>query len=224
MTWFDLIVIAVLALSTVFAVVRGGLKEVGTLVALAAAGGAAFAVMKPVQSAFGLSQSFITTALIGAVLAFFFFVALYIFLHIGLKRLTLEGRALTADRIGGGVFGLARGLALIGLGFLAYSYYLDESRRPKAVASALTLPIAEGAAAFFKSFAPEGTGLDEGVVAPVEAQANAAMEGYARGDRSALSEIVTTVTTVDGATAAQIQAADAGADPIAAAIEETAPE
>ena len=40
MTWFDLLIVAVIAASTAFAVIRGALKEVGTLAAL---GGAAAA-------------------------------------------------------------------------------------------------------------------------------------------------------------------------------------
>jgi membrane protein required for colicin V production len=210
MTWFDIVVIAVVGLSTAFAVVRGGLREVGTLVVLAAAGGAAVALVNPVQAAFGLKGSFLSMAAVGGVLAGAGFVILYFLLHAGLKRLPLAGRALTIDRVAGGVFGFARGLALIGLGFLAYSYYLDEARRPEAVASALTLPVANGLAAFFEGFAPQGSGLDAQAAAATPA--NAAADGYARQDRSALSEIVTTVTTTDGPQLGAVQPAGASDD------------
>jgi uncharacterized membrane protein required for colicin V production len=219
MTFFDLIVVAVLLASTAFAVIRGALREVGTLVVLAGAGGAGLALIGPVQSLAGLKGSFMTTAAIGCAIAAIAFVGLYVGLHFGLRRVRLKGRALQADRIGGGVFGFLRGLALVGLGFLAYSYYLDEARRPAAVRNALTLPMARSVAAFFESFAPEGTGLEaEPMARPEE---DAAALGYGRGDRAGLSELVSTVTTSDGPPRA---GAAAPTDPIADAVRELDPE
>lgn len=219
MTLFDLIVVSVILASTAFAVVRGALREIGTLVVLAGAGGAAFGLIKPAQAVAGLGDSFLATAAIGGAIALVAFIGLYLGLHVALTRVRLKGRALQADRIGGGVFGLARGLALVGLGFLAYSYYLDESRRPEAVRGAFTLPMAEGAADFFESFAPEGTGLEDG--AKVKAEDDAAALGYGRGDRAGLSELVSTVTTSDGPAASRPAPPD---DPIAAAVRELDPE
>lgn len=225
MTWFDLIIVAVIVASTAFAVIRGALREVGTLAVLAGAGAGGYFLLKPVQSLLGLGDSFMTTAAVGGALAFLGFVALYFLLHAGLQRLPLSGRALTADRIGGGVFGLARGLALIGLGFLAYSYYLDEARRPAAIANALTLPMAKTAAAFFESFAPAGGADLDGATPAPDPQENAAIEGYGRGDRTALAEIVSTVTTAENAQArAPSSAGPAGRDAIAAALTELEPE
>lgn len=221
MTLFDLIVVAVLLASTAFAVIRGGLREVGTLAVLGGAGSAALTLMKPVQAGLHLGSSFLTTLMVGAVIAAIAFVALYAGLHFGLKRVKLKGRALQADRIGGGVFGFVRGLALVGLGFLAYSYYLDESRRPQSVRNALTLPMAKSVAGFFESFAPEGTGLEAEPMA--KSEEDAASLGYGRGDRAGLSELVSTVTTSDGPAPAAKSDATAE-DPIAAAVKELDPE
>lgn len=219
MTLFDLIVVSVILASTAFAVIRGALKEIGTLAVLAGAGAAAFALLKPVQSLAGLGGSFLTTAAIGGAIATIAFIGLYLGLHFGLERVRLRGRALQADRIGGGLFGFARGLALVGLGFLAYSYYLDEARRPAAVQSALTLPMAKSVASFFESFAPKGTGLEAEPMAPPEE--DAAALGYGRRDRAGLSELVSTVTTSDGPARTEAARPD---DPIAAAVKELDPE
>jgi uncharacterized membrane protein required for colicin V production len=224
MTWFDLLIVAVILASTAFAVVRGALREVGTLVALGLSGAVGYLLLKPAQALFGLSESFLTTLAFGGALAFLSFVALYALLHIVLKHASLSGRAVQMDRIGGGVFGFARGLALIGLGFLAYSYYLDEARRPAAVNEALTLPIAKGAAAFFEGLAPSNAG-DLNGAKPKAAEDNAAADGYKRADRAALSEIVTTSTT--GGTRPEIlktPAAPRDGDAIAAALKELDPE
>lgn len=223
MTSFDLIVIAILALSIGFAVVRGALREVGTLAALVGAAAGAYFLIGPLQKTTGTADDFIATLAIGAGLLAVLFCGLYFGLHLGLRRVRLTGATARADRIGGGVFGFARGLVLIGLGFLAYSYYLAEDRWPEPVNKALTLPLAKGMAAFFEGFAPETTRLD---AAPSDAPAgtvnDAALQGYDRGERSALAEIVATVTTGDanrtnGANASQD-------DPIADILKDSDPE
>lgn len=205
MTSFDFLVIFVLALSIGFAVIRGALKEIGTLLVLAAAAVGGFALTKPVAAVFfGAKSSFLLTAGIGLGVGAALFVALYAGLHLALRRYPMTARAQQVDRIFGGLFGLARGLALVGLGFLAYAYYLDDERRPDAVAKALTLPLAKGMAQVFESLAPESTRLDHrSQTKPAQTggkkEANAARDGYARSDRTALSEIVATVTTNDTA-------------------------
>ncbi len=204
MTSFDFLVIFVLALSIGFAVIRGALKEIGTLLVLAAAAVGGFLLVKPFAAVFfGGKSSFLLTASIGLGLGGALFVALYVGLHMVLQRYPMTARAQQVDRIFGGVFGLLRGLVLVGLGFLAYAYYLDDERRPDAVAKAITLPLAKGMAAVFENLAPQSTRLDhrpekESDDAAVK-DANAARDGYARSDRTALSEMVATVTTSDGA-------------------------
>lgn len=205
MTSFDFLVIFVLALSVGFAVIRGALKEIGTLLVLAAAAVGGFVLTKPFAAVFfGGKSSFLSTASIGLAVGAALFVALYAGLHVVLQRYPMTARAQQVDRIFGGVFGLARGLVLIGLGFLAYAYYLDDERRPDAVAKAITLPLAKGMAQIFEGMAPDSTRLDHRPTTKPDAgsdkkEANAARDGYARSDRSALSEMVATVTTSDSA-------------------------
>jgi len=196
---FDLLVVLVVGLSTAFAALRGGLRELATLIALAIAGGLTLMLIEPILSATGLSGSFFGTAIIAAILVAVFFVLAHIGLHLGLKRVPLEGRARLIDRAGGGVFGLLRGLALIGLGYLGYTYYLDEARQPDEVKNAITRPIAAGVANMFESLAPASSKIENiGDEAPAD-DVDASISGYDRGDRNGLSEIVTTVTTTDDA-------------------------
>jgi len=196
---FDLLVVLVVGLSTAFAALRGGLRELATLIALAIAGGLTLMLIEPILSATGLSGSFFGTAIIAAILVAVFFVLAHIGLHLGLKRVPLEGRARLIDRAGGGVFGLLRGLALIGLGYLGYTYYLDEARQPDEVKNAITRPIAAGVANMFESLAPASSKIENiGDETPAD-DVDASISGYDRGDRNGLSEIVTTVTTTDDA-------------------------
>jgi uncharacterized membrane protein required for colicin V production len=193
MTTFDLLVAAVLVLSTAFAAIRGGLREVGALAVLAAAAAMALLLAKPLLNALGAKPTFLALAAVVGAVGFVGFVGFYVLLHFGLKRLRIKGAGLRADRVAGGVFGFLRGLALVGLGFLAYGYSFAEDRRPPSVRNALTLPIAEATADFFASFAPESNRLQP--AAAKKPETNAAVEGYPRAERSALAEIVTTATT-----------------------------
>lgn len=222
---FDLLFFVVVGVSTAFAVLRGGLRELSTLLALAIAGGITLLLIEPAIAITGQAGSFFGTAIIAAILIGVFFLASHIGLHIGLKRFPLAGRAALFDRIGGGVFGLFRGLVLIGLGYLGYSYYLDEAKQPEEVKTAMTRPIAAGMANWFESFTPETADLD----APVKPEEDAAVSGYDRSDRNSLNEIVTTVTTTDPAIETSAPGAENASepneeDPIADILNEETPE
>lgn len=200
---FDLLFVVVVGLSTAFAVLRGGLRELSTLLALAIAGGVTLLFIDPALALTGQAGSFFGTAFIAGLLIAVFFLAAHIGLHVALKRFPLEGRAALADRIGGGVFGFFRGLVLIGLGYLGYTYYLDEAKQPDEVRTAMTQPIAAGMANWFESFTPETADLHAPVKpANEEDDMDAAVSGYPRSDRNGLNEIVTTVTTTDPTIAA----------------------
>lgn len=195
---FDFLVLLVLGLSTAFAALRGGLRELSTLIALAIAGGATLLLAEPILGATGQAGSFFGTIIIAAILVAAFFIAAHVGLHLGLKRVPLEGPSKLIDRIGGGAFGFFRGLILVGLGYLGYGYYLDEARQPDSVRNAITQPVASGMADWFQSFTPEDAYIENAIPAPAaEEEVDAAQSGYDRSDRNGLSEIVTTVTTTD---------------------------
>ena len=198
MTVFDALLIGVLGVSIAFAAARGAVRELTTLGVLGLAGVAAWLGAKPALAFFGSNGVFQTIAAAGVIglLAFggFYFVA-----HKALLRLKLTKKQKQADRIGGGAFGLIRALALIGLGFLGYGYYLDEANQPDAVKKAMLRPVAAASASFFEQFAPSKRDLADAETAAAPAPANAAKEGYANADRTGLKEIVATVTTSDTA-------------------------
>ncbi len=212
MTVFDALLLAVVGVSIFFAAIRGAIREVATLAVLAFAALLGFVGAKPAASLVGKADAFLAGVAAAAIIAVIVFVAGYLLLHKGMIRLKLTGRMKEYDRIGGGVFGLARALALIGLGFLGYGYYLDEGSQPDAVRKALLLPVATSSARFFEQFAPTNRDLNAGAAAK---KANAASEGYDGRDRSGLKEIVTTVTTTEKGEANSV-------DPIADILTEEA--
>lgn len=202
MTLFDLLLALVLVLSVGFAAMRGAVREVSTLVVVALAGFGGWHLAAPLAALVGKKGSFMTMLIFGGAAAAALFAALYVGSHRLLARVELKGRLTTADRVGGGVFGLVRALALIGLGFLAYGYYLDEDSHPDAVRNAALLPLAQASAGVFERLAPREKEL-------ADPRPAAAGDGYAGAERAGLSEIVTTVTTTD---APEAPASD---DPIA---------
>ncbi|MHA7873128.1 MAG: CvpA family protein [Hyphococcus sp.] len=210
---FDLLVLSVLGLSTAFAALRGGVRELATLLALAVAGGVTLLIAQPLLGATGLAGSFFGAIIVAALVMTVVFIAAHIGLHFAMQRFPLAGRVKLVDRIGGGAFGFVRGLVLVGLGYLGYSYYLDEARQPEEVRSALTRPLAAGMAHWFQSFTPDDAYIEQSAPSSVE---DPAENGYDRADRNGLSEIVTTVTTTDEPS---VQSGNQD-DPIAEILEE----
>lgn len=191
MTVFDALLLAIVGVSVFFAAYRGAIRELATVGALILAGLAGWFGMKPVAAMIG-ADSFFTSAAAAMAIGLFVFLGVYFILHRLMARMKLGKRMKRYDGIGGGVFGLVRALALIGLGFLGYGYYLEEANQPDAVRNAMLLPVATGAAGFFEQFAPSNRELNAS-----GAIRNAAQEGYEGRDRSGLREIVTTVTTTE---------------------------
>jgi uncharacterized membrane protein required for colicin V production len=203
MTVFDALLLAIVGISIFFASVRGAIRELATLLVLGASALLAWIGAAPVAAALG-KNSFIASAAVAGVIGVAAFVGGYFLLHKAMLRLKLDKRLKSADRIGGGAFGALRALALIGLGFLGYGYYLDEANQPDAVRKALLLPVATSSAGFFEQFAPSHRELR----ASDKKNVNAAREGYDGADRSGLQEIVTTVTTTEAGAKAQDPIAD----------------
>lgn len=196
MTVFDALILGILGVSIAFAAARGAIRELTTLGVLALAGLAAWLGAKPALAFFGSNGVFQTIAAAG-VIGLLAFGGLYFVLHKALLRLKLNKKQRQADRVGGGIFGLVRALALIGLGFLGYGYYLDEQNQPDSVRKALLRPVAAASASFFEQFAPSQRELRNTKNSVEPPAANAARDGYANADRTGLKEIVTTVTTTD---------------------------
>jgi uncharacterized membrane protein required for colicin V production len=210
MTVFDALLLAIIGISVAFAAARGAVKELATLAALAFAGLGAWVGVPPALAMIGKTGSFFATVLVAGAIVVVVFLAIYFLTHKGMSRIKLSKKQKMADRVGGGVYGFFRALALIGLGFLGYGYYLDEPNQPEAVRGAMLLPLASATAGFFERMAPKTEELQPSADdADDETPASAASEGYDRRDRAGLEEIVTTMTTNDR------PAKSASGDPIA---------
>ena len=237
---FDALVLLVIGISTALAVLLGGLREIAVLVALAAAAFVTFLVAEPLIGMLGASGSTMTSLIVALGTFGVSFLVLHLLTYLGLRQFPLEGNADLINRIAGGIYGFVRGIALVGIFFLGYSYYLDEDRQPESVRNAFTQPMANSVAKFFEGLAPASTQVDLSTderdaearnsdnTQTTAALENSAGDGYDRASRAGLSAMITTVTTTEGAqstnaasaTALRDGSASANGDPIATILNE----
>lgn len=159
-TLFDLFILSIIALSGVFAWVRGLLRELVTLVAIGI-GALACILFGPSFSALFGEGTF--SQIIGyAVL----FLIVFVIGSIGLELLL--GRFLGKeparwDKIAGAIFGVIRGWLLLGLVYLALNIYFDEDNPPDWLKNSLLKGPVAAAASFFEGLGlePLGTETDE---------------------------------------------------------------
>ncbi len=151
----DLIVIAVVLLSGVFALARGLVREV---LAIFSWIGAAFATFYGFDYLNPYTLRLIDTPMIANIVtgASIFLVTLFVLSIVsgaisGAVRGTAAG---SVDRTLGFVFGLARGAVLVCIAYLALGFIMPPSDQPAWVKAARTAPFMERGADFLYSLAP----------------------------------------------------------------------
>lgn len=158
LTQFDLIVLALLAISGAVGFARGAVREVAALVALVAAGALAI---------FGLPLSgpvvreVVRPDWLGAVAALILvFAVTYITLRLigaALAKRVQQTDVLGAlDRSVGLLIGLGRGLLVLGALFLMFRAATPEDLRPRWITGAATWPLAGEMGQILEGLAPKG--------------------------------------------------------------------
>lgn len=147
LTIVDLIVLGVLGISGLIAWHRGFLKETLTVSAwLLAAVAAVF--LWPATKPFARSMIDVKVVADIAALAGVFFMLLIptSFVSFRLSEMVRESRAGPLDKSVGFVFGLARGLLVVGLGYLVFSSLAPAKTHPEWLREARLLPVMKGTA------------------------------------------------------------------------------
>jgi membrane protein required for colicin V production len=156
MNLLDIVVIAIVLLSALFAFARGFVKEA---LSVAAWIGAGFAALYGLPYATPLAERFLPKGELaeGAAALVVFLVALII---LSLLTSAIAGRvkdsSLSAiDRTLGLVFGLVRGLVLVCLVYIAFSWALPAKQQPPTwIAEARTLPLLQTGAERLRALVP----------------------------------------------------------------------
>jgi membrane protein required for colicin V production len=146
LTTLDYVYLGVVLASTVWATIRGGVYEtVATNSWVIAAVAARF--VSPVldglfQGWFNLSESTIGTLLSSYFLVFFVILVVFGFFNQKLRDKIQESMMKITDHTLGVIFGIIRGIVLMGLVYwCALWYYSDASKLPQYVAAARTRPV-----------------------------------------------------------------------------------
>ncbi|HTZ79976.1 MAG TPA: CvpA family protein [Stellaceae bacterium] len=152
---FDIIVIAIVVLSGLFAFARGFVKEA---LSVAAWLGAAVATLYALPYAQPLAERLLPKGMIADVTAgVVIFVIVLIVLSLltsAISRRVKESSLSALDRSLGLIFGLARGAVLACLLYLGVTWALPEQSRPQWIQQARTLPLLSSGADVLRSLVP----------------------------------------------------------------------
>src|ERR1700754_4376379 len=152
----DPIVLVVVFISAVYATYRGFVSETLSIFAWAAA---AFATLyfgpKLAPVARGLFSSPALGVIAGYVAIFLVVLLPLSFMSFRFAQSTKNSPVGTLDRSMGGVFGVVRGLAIIGLAYIAFSSVVPTRSQPDWVAGAKTLPLVQISAEALLALVPD---------------------------------------------------------------------
>jgi membrane protein required for colicin V production len=164
LTSVDILVGLVLAVSTFYAAWRGFLHETLAIFAVVAAG---FTALYFGPLLFPWMHQHIATELLAVTVAdAAVFLAVYIPLAFLSRRISnsVKSSALgPLDRILGVVFGVVRGLVIVGLAYIGFVYYVPAHDHPTSFTHARTLPLMQKTAEVLRSLVPNYGPHDFGV-------------------------------------------------------------
>jgi membrane protein required for colicin V production len=155
-TTVDFLVVLVLLVSTSYAIWRGFLWETLTIFAWVAA---AFACLYFAPSLLPLAHSLVSANWLAALIAYaVVFLAVLIPLSFMSHRFsqTVKGSPIGPfDRALGAAFGLIRGLVIVGLAYIAFTWFVPVARQPQWLARAQLLPMIQDTDEVILSLVPE---------------------------------------------------------------------
>jgi membrane protein required for colicin V production len=167
---FDIIAIALLAVSAIVGLARGALREVATVAALIAAGIAAIYSLRYVGPLARQAIHPAWLADIGAILIIF--LAVYITLRVlssALIRRVHDTRGLGGlDRLAGGGLGLARGLIVLGVLDLGIHLAPPAMGVPSWITQARLFPLAEKCGEAVRAAVPKGSQIAHRLTPEIE--------------------------------------------------------
>jgi len=206
-SWADIVVVVVLAVSTILAVARGFVRETLSILAWAAAAVATLYFGPPLATYLGAR---ISTPLLGPVLAYagIFLVVLIplSFVSYRLSERVRKSPVGTLDRSLGIPFGVVRGLALVGIAYLAISLVIPVRAQPDWLARARLLPVVQRTSDVILSLIPTRTHVPRSVTAIGQhktgdqgtASAPPAKKTYQTDVRRALDHLIATTHASEG--------------------------
>lgn len=155
-TFLDALVVVIVLVSAVYAAVRGFLWETLTIFAWAAA---AFACLYFGPYMVPLMRSMVSEAWLASVLAYAaVFLAVFIplaFISHRFSESVKHSPIGPLDRAAGVAFGVVRGLVIVALAYLAFSYFVPVKNHPDWIRNARLLPLVQSSSEVLLSVVPD---------------------------------------------------------------------
>jgi len=155
-TWLDLLLLGVMLISGLLAMIRGFMREILSITAWAAAAVATvllYGRLLPIAKANISSDILANVAVVGGV----FIVTLLVVsvFTIRISDMILDSRIGALDRTLGFLFGLARGLIIVVVAFLFFSWLVPTSKQPDGVRNAKSRVVLQGTGDWLQALLPQ---------------------------------------------------------------------
>lgn len=206
-TLLDLILLVVMLISGLLAMIRGFIREILSIAAwalAAVAGVYAYAKLLPMaKSSFG-SDIVAAAVVVGG--AFLLTLLIVSIITVRVSDMILDSRVGALDRTLGFVFGLARGLIIVVVAFLFFSWLVPERGQPEWVRDAKSRVVLQGTGQWLMSMLPDDpessilqrlkrpkSDDQEPQDAPREQRSDSKPsqpEGYGRSERAGMQQLI----------------------------------
>ncbi len=155
-TLLDIVLIVVMLISGLLAMVRGFMREVLSITAWALAAGAtlyAYAKLLPLAKQYFNNDIVAAVAVVGGV--FLGTLLVVSVLTVRLSDMVLDSRVGALDRTLGFLFGLARGLVIVGVAFQFFTWLVPDRSQPEWVRGAKSRVVLTGTGQWLMSMLPD---------------------------------------------------------------------
>ena len=155
-TWLDFLLLGVMMISGLLAMIRGFMREVLSIAAWAAAAVATvllYPKLLPVAKANISSDLLATAAVIGG--TFLLTLLVVSVLTVRVSDMILDSRIGALDRTLGFLFGLARGLIIVVVAFLFFSWLVPAGKQPDGVKNAKSRVVLQSTGEWLQALLPQ---------------------------------------------------------------------
>jgi len=155
-TWLDFLLLGVMMISGLLAMIRGFMREVLSITAWAAAAVATVLLynrLLPIAKA-NISSDMLAA---GAVVSGVFLITLLVvsIITVRISDMILDSRIGALDRTLGFLFGLARGLIIVVVAFLFFSWLVPGNKQPEGVRNAKSRVVLENTGEWLQALLPQ---------------------------------------------------------------------
>ena len=155
-TWLDFLLLGVMMISGLLAMIRGFMREVLSIAAWAAAAVATILLynrLLPIAKANISNDMIASGAVVGGV--FLLTLLLVSIITVRISDMVLDSRIGALDRTLGFLFGLARGLIIVVVAFLFFSWLVPGNKQPEGVRNAKSRVVLENTGEWLQALLPQ---------------------------------------------------------------------